>query len=658
MKDSILFQRHFVLVEDFPSEVDKKQNEYYVAYLLINFGIEITNPEVVNDKVLLKISQFFKLNVPDSFYANPQDSKYFSCEELLIEQIISYVFGYGTDLGRVELFKKALPHYCIGNELVLRTYEVINKEKADEILKGVAKQYCAYKRPFSEDESKEFLYLVEAGYFDVNEPIQCRDNIFYVAHRYPELGRCLDKKDVVKYSINIFGLREKNLNHIFNANKEKVELIREIMPYINDCPLSKRQAKFYNKICSLLGMDANANNEKSPYRLAKLCLDKGDVIGAAKIFQKSGSLLVRNIKMLLSRCKREEIDVLLAMMPKDNPAIMYQLLTSLELDNYGVPRTFRYFNNKMAYSHTENLYETQYRKSALDNKTKEIVRKFLINGLNEYYSSIPKFGKIYISDEFEHVALPINTTSSGNGLDVLPSGSRLKFSAKYIRTFCYWEGVRDIDASLVALKEETIKNGKIDEQFDYNTLSWRTYSQKRFGDDALCSGDCTDYKGAEYQDIDIDAMIKRGFRYVVCCINGYGETFDHGDIHAGLQVKNNINTAAWDPKNISFSMHIVGQSRSFTNFALDLKTMEIVFANMKSNYGYIVEPGQVELARNFLTDSYLAFNMKSLLVNLGEIVDKPEEADYVFDRHYQGNENQKVIRPFDIQSLVEIVNIK
>ena len=75
MKDKILLQRHYVLLEEFPSEVDPKTSAYYNSYLLINFGIQITNPEIVNDKVLLKLSKLFSLNVPDSFYANPQDTK-------------------------------------------------------------------------------------------------------------------------------------------------------------------------------------------------------------------------------------------------------------------------------------------------------------------------------------------------------------------------------------------------------------------------------------------------------------------------------------------------------------------------------------------------------------------------------------------------------
>ena len=659
MKDKILLQRHYVLLEEFPSEVDPKISAYYNSYLLINFGIQITNPEIVNDTVLLKLSKLFSLNVPDSFYANPQDTKYFNCDELYVEQVVSYVVGYGTDIGRVEIFKKVLPDYCVGDEMVLRTFEIINKEKADEILRDVAKSYCAYKRPFSDDEVKEFMYLVDEGYFDVTVPIECRDNIFYVAHTYPELGRGLDKKDVVKYSIHVFGDRSQNLKLMYEVDKDKAELIKEIIPYVHDCPLSKRQAKYYNKVCSLLGLKANASNENSPYRLAKLCLDKGDVLGVAKVFQNSGSLLPRNIKMLLSRCKDlEEAKSILSMMPKDNPSIMYQLLTTLELDSYGVSRTFRFFAHKMAKTHSETAYEMIHRKSALNEETKALVRKYLFDGLNEYYSSLPKLGKIYVSDEFARVALPINTSASGNGLDILPSGSRLKFDARYIRTFCYWNGVRDIDASSVMVKEETVYDGTTDNHFDENTLSWRTYNLKTFGHDALCSGDCTDIKGAEYQDIDTDAMYLRGYRYVVCCINGYGAMFDHGDIHAGLQIKNKIDTAAWDPKNIAFSMHIAGECRSFTNFAIDIKNKEIVFINLKSNYGCIVVPEQVDVARNYLTDSFLDFNMKSLISNLGELVENPEEAEYVFDRDYQGNENQKVIRPFDIQSLVELVNRK
>lgn len=69
------------------------------------------------------ISQFYGTNIPNGFYENPQDLKYFTCEELLIEKLVSY-FCIGNITGinskdeetfnRISLFNKVLPNYKEG----------------------------------------------------------------------------------------------------------------------------------------------------------------------------------------------------------------------------------------------------------------------------------------------------------------------------------------------------------------------------------------------------------------------------------------------------------------------------------------------------------------------------------------------------------------
>ena len=655
MKQQILLERHLILLEENNETVDEKTCAYYNTYLYVNFGVEIVNKECVNEEVLRQLSEVFRLNVPDSFYKNPQDTKNFTCEELFLEQVVSYFLGYGTSLGRVELFEKYLPEFVVDGEITIRQYRIIFKEEADKVLKEVMNDLCSYKRPFSDHEAAEFVYLLKEGYYTKGTSICCKDNIFLGLESDIELAKQLDKKDVVKLSIKLIGESDHGINEFLKAHKNVADLLAKVIPLVNDCPMSKKQAKYFNKIVTALSLDIELmDNEQSPYRLAKVALDKGNVLGAAKILKNNGSLFLRNIKMLLSRANEEETITLLSMLGEENPIVQYQILTSLDLDIKNVARTFRFFDNSVAKSHLETEYETRYRKSCLSDEKKKVVQILLTKNIISYYSKLPKLGKIYISDEFSHIALPVNTSATGNGLDVLPAGSRVKFDAKYVRTYCYWEGIYDVDASLVVLSEEDFLYNDFDAETE--NLSWRTYHSKPFGNAALCSGDCTDIKGAEYQDIDIEELYKLGYRYAISCLNGYGSKFNIGSVHAGLQIKNRLDTSAWDPKNIEFDMIVKSDGRSFTCFAIDLKTKEIIVTNTKSNYGCVVDNGQVNVVRNYLSSHYLDINMKTILENSGEIVNKQEDADYVFDREYQGKENQKVIRPFDVAALVKIVN--
>ena len=107
---------------------------------------------------------------------------------------------------------------------------------------------------------------------------------------------------------------------------------------------------------------------------------------------------------------------------------------------------------------------------------------------------------------------------------MLPAGSRIKVNGNYIRTFCYWKNVFDIDTSALFIKDDFNKNN------DYVELSWRNYNTLPLGKSALSSGDCRDENGAEYQDFKIDELLELGYRYVIYTLNGYGGKLNEGDI--------------------------------------------------------------------------------------------------------------------------------
>ena len=662
-KNKILLDKHLILSNDYQINEDKKQNAYYNAFLLINFGIEILNPEYVDEQVMVLIDELFHLNVPAPFYKSPQDTQYYDSDELLIEQVVSYICGYGTSLKRVELFKEAVPErYVVGDELKLRQYRIINQKEADEVLKQEAIHLALYKRPFSIEEEEMFLYLFDNGYLDDKQEICCRDNIFPLLSRDIEFARRLDKKDLVKYSRDLLGDVSTDLEGRYQKYKESEKGIAELeaaIDYVRDCPLSKKQAKFYNKIVKLAkGKKGKEDNSDSPYVVFNKLMKNGEVVEAAKYLASlSGSLLERNIKYIISRCEYDsEVREVTDLLDNDNPVLLFQIFSTLMDDVKGAPRTFRFVKSRVMTTHIENAVETKLRRSTLTDSQKKTFKHAVLAKLFSHYKSLASIGKVYISEEFRNIALPVNTSTSGRGLDVLPQGSRIKFQGDYLRIFCHWDGVRDIDASLVFLKEGQLKNAVT--TLHKQTLNWRTYYSHPFQGDALCSGDDTSTCGSEFQDINIKGILKMKYRYAFACINGYGALFNQGSIIQGLQVKDRIDTEPWDPKNIEFQMNIVGDCRSFTGFAVDLAKKEIIIVNALSDCGPIVAPEQINIARRYVLPYYLDFNMFDVLTILGDRVEDPKEADIVFDRDYQPLENQKVVRPYDVAALASYVNYK
>lgn len=657
---SILRTRHYlVLDESIKPEQNTNTSAYLNAYLLANFGVVVDKPAFLTRDMVQQIDEEFHLNVPKSFYSNPQDTKYFSCEELLIEQIVSY-FAYGSDLGRIEIFKKDLPDYVVGDELKLRTFYIVTLEEAEKVLHEIMNTYCAYTRPFSIDELGEFCVLFEEGFYSGAE-IKCKDNIFAVLNIDASFACFLDKKDIVKLSVQKFGDKAafKNLSKLqMKELQPHFDEIASYIPYVKNCPMSKKQAKYFNKIASLCGIKqkTKASNIQSPDKYALARMREGDIVSAAEIYASSGSMLERRIKMLLSRANPQEAVKILDMIPASNPIVLYQLLATLSADD-AEARTFTYFYNNKVRVHKETEYEAKWRKSRLNENTRKFLASVCLDKIKEYYKSLPFLGKIYVADNFYKLGMPTNTSASGKGIDVLPIGSRIAVNGTKIRTFVHWKNAFDIDSSLIV----------VDKDNNLSSMGWFNYSGKGFGNDILFSGDITGQNGAEYFDIDLEALAARGCKYVVQTFHGFCSKLDSGEIYAGYQNKENFDTKAWDPKNIEMQFRVQGDSRGCVAFAIDIQNREVIILNqIVESDDRVVRPEGFKTIEKYLQPDYLDVNIGMIAACRGELVSDPAEANVVFDDTYvQVFEDvpegcavteQPIIRSYELEKLVAFIN--
>ena len=92
---NILISRRMLLTNGI-STTSKTENAYLNAFLFANFGITVDKPNLLTREMVQDISDIYKLNVPKSYFANPQDTKFYTAEELLVEQCISYFLAYGA----------------------------------------------------------------------------------------------------------------------------------------------------------------------------------------------------------------------------------------------------------------------------------------------------------------------------------------------------------------------------------------------------------------------------------------------------------------------------------------------------------------------------------------------------------------------------------
>lgn len=647
--------RHYVVDRD-PDMSDKTTKAYLNAYLLCNFGIVVDKPQALTREMIKDISEVYKLNVPASFYSNPQDTKFYSRAELLIEQLVSYfLVETGTGIyDHVEIFNKDLPEYKVGDEIKLREFKILTQDEALEVLAEIAKSYCDYTRPFSLEEIEEFKLLFKHGLVNPAWEIGCKDNIFNLLPEDINFARFLDKKDLVKLSVKLAGEHSDGLAKALKS-RDTDNLVGRALPLVKGCTMTKKQAKYFNKLVSIYGTAKDVKvKANSPYKTATALLKEGKVVEAARVYAKNGSLLERNLRMLLSRANPKEAMEIIDMIKSKNPIVLYQLIQSLE-EEAGKSRTFTFTKNNLVKKHVETDYETKWRKSRLSSGTVKFLHEACVEKIYAYYRSLESLGKVYVSDTFYKLGLPANTSASGKGIDVIPTGSRLGCTGTGIRTFVTWKGVYDIDAALTCVKA--------DGHVEY--IYFGNYSMKPFGHDILFSGDCRGSSGTEYYDINLENMKNRGYKYIILSFHGFNGRLNEGEIYCGYQNKTDFNTTAWDSKNVETQFRVQGDTRGCIGIAIDLTTMEVVILNMMVEDESRVVHGTMPEVEKYLKSSFLEINMGAIIENRGTKVATPEEADVVFDDTYTapidaetGKATQKVVRTYELEKLVSLANGK
>ena len=658
----ILISRRMLVADTIPTKpAFRLEGAYLNAFLLSNFGIVVDKPELLTKEMVKDISDVYRLNVPKSYFANPQDTKFYTAEELLVEQCISYFLAYGAEDSHVHIFDKELPEYPVGDEIKIREFKILDEEDAACELLEIAKAYAAYKRPWGLDEAEEFFELYKEGCYNIaTMPVNCGDNAVLMLSTDINFARFLFKKDVVKLSVSRAGeQKELRLDSITR------QLIKDIIPLVKDCPMSKKQAKYFNTLVKLTGANVKkADNKKSPNKLALEKLNSGDVMGAAEIFAKNGSLLERNLKFLLSRANPREAVKILDMLSNENPAVLYQIMSTVLADTEEA-RVFSFYAKNRVKTHIETDYEARWRKSRLNDATKKLVHDMCFEKIAEHYANTEFLGKVYIAPNFYKVAMPVNTSASGKGIDVPATGTRLPINGTKIRSFVHWENAFDIDSSTIY----ELANG------DLEYINFGNYSYRNYNGAARFSGDITGPKGTEYFDLDLKALKEQGVKRVLFTFHGFCSTLDRGEIYCGYQNKDNFNTRAWDPKNIELKIHVKGEKRAYVGFAIDIESNEIIVLNlMRDEDSQVCRPKDFQAIAAFMDPAKLELNMGLIAEwRAAEVVETPEEADVVFADDYVAKARvltaeedgstvellveQTVIRSFDVEKLNSIASV-
>lgn len=266
------------------------------------------------------------------------------------------------------------------------------------------------------------------------------------------------------------------------------------------------------------------------------------------------------------------------------------------------------------------------------------------------YAQRPPLGNCYLDPELKNFKVPFALRSASKALRTVARGSHIPMQLrKTARFFIWWHDGKertDIDLSALAL----------DENFQYrNTLAY--YNLQELG--GYHSGDITSAPAgaSEFIDIDREAFLAQGVRYVLMVVNSYTEQpfCDLPECFAGVMTREYPDSGEiYEPRTVLNKFDLTGNTKIAIPLILDLQTERVVWTdlaltknpstinNVQSNLSSLglLCQAMVQLQKPNLYDLF-ALHIDAR----GERVYNPEQAQTIFSVH-QG------ITPWDIDTII------
>lgn len=280
------------------------------------------------------------------------------------------------------------------------------------------------------------------------------------------------------------------------------------------------------------------------------------------------------------------------------------------------------------------------------------------SALMEHFEKEGSMGKVYVGDAMKNYLVPFNQRSASKSTKVIVPGSHMSIGkdTKAIRGFIWWTndkngGRVDIDLSAAFFNEK------------FQCLEHVSYTNLRSTRFLAChSGDITDggrEDGAgvsEFLDVDIDAALANGARYIVYQVYCYtNQSFCNlSHVNFGFMERADVNSGEiYEPKTVKQKIAITSQSRVSIPVIFDCAKRKLIWCDMNLAIAGC-QMGGNNVESNLSGVALACYSMVHMhkpniydLLQLhikarGVLCDCKEEADLVFDE-------DEGITPFDTE---------
>jgi hypothetical protein len=251
---------------------------------------------------------------------------------------------------------------------------------------------------------------------------------------------------------------------------------------------------------------------------------------------------------------------------------------------------------------------------------------------------LPSMGRVYVDPALKKVLIPYNRRGDSASNVAWPKGSRFPISenAEVLRMFVHWKGMVDVDLSAVSISEHF----EVIEQVSWTRL--RGDSMHHSGDIQRAPNGASEFIDARIAAFKPSAGPRRARYLAISVISFSGQTFDTFPAFAGFMERNGLNSGeVYEPQALALKFDLSGKVRSYMPLMFDIQEREVVYVDLSTGGGRhqrVAAQGEKfqALARMVVdlpnTKPTVYDVVMAHATARGKVVDRPEQADVVFQR--------------------------
>lgn len=283
----------------------------------------------------------------------------------------------------------------------------------------------------------------------------------------------------------------------------------------------------------------------------------------------------------------------------------------------------------------------------LDSFSQEIgdttkLRVVIINALVQQYSKRSKLGNVWIDDELKNFIVPFSQRSATSAYKVMTRGSRFTLAQKNVRFFIWWTNVKDgfeavdLDLSVAFYNENWGYVGHV----SYNNI--KDSARKCYHSGDITNGGAFGGKGAsEFIDVDLDAMLSGGVRYIVPQVYSYtGEPFSQVPCTFGWMERSDLNSGEiYEPTTVENQISLSSEDRYTVPLVIDCKERKVIWTDLSGQFQFEQFNNLESNLVGTTLSAYAMVNLKRTTMfqvaalnalARGKVVERVEDADVIF----------------------------